>query len=125
MWSARGRARADAQGRSDDGAGSEESSGTEPSDGGENVIRGFCFTKIPLLLSLVKPPEERRPWASKREAGGPLFGPASLLGLPDTEHPLHPLAMCPFVPVHRRTVMFDFGHCCQRLAFNQIEQAIA
>lgn len=65
--SARGRARADAQGRRDDGAGSEESIGNRPSDaGGRAVIRGFWFSREshPFFGEVS---EEQRPWAIKGE----------------------------------------------------------
>jgi hypothetical protein len=63
--SARGRARAGAQGRGDDGAGSEESIGNRPSVGTDEVAgRGFWFYR-PTFFGEVS--EERRPWAIKRE----------------------------------------------------------
>jgi hypothetical protein len=58
--SARGRARADAQGRGDEGAGSGESIGNQPS-GGEGAIRGFWFWMDNTFFGEVS--EERRPWA--------------------------------------------------------------
>src|SRR5690348_6770111 len=77
MWSARGRARADAQGRGDDGAGSEESIGNTPSATGPAGSRGFCVEKASPFFGEVS--EERRPWAKKRESSPGVFCPAFLL----------------------------------------------
>jgi len=71
--SARGRARADAQGRGDDGAGSEESIGNEPSGvSGATALGGlcFCFSNLPFFGEVS---EERRPWAVKREGRRAFF----------------------------------------------------
>jgi hypothetical protein len=82
-WSARGRARADAQGRGDDGAGSEESIGTQPS-GARKVLRGFCFFAPKEMLFFGGVSEELRPWARKREEPPGRFCPA----LPIDREPL-------------------------------------